>query len=146
MTSSPSDDALFAACGAEVAGLHRFFVGWMTGAVARDAATYARFTGAVADGFALISPGGTVTEREALIAELEAAHGQRAAFDIWIEDCRCRFTAGDLCLITYEEWQQTGETKTGRLSTALFRRRAAAPNGVEWLHVHETWLPGAAPE
>lgn len=145
MTSSPSDDALFAACEAEVAGLHRFFVGWMTGAVARDAAIYARFIDAVADGFALISPGGTATEREALIAELEAAHGGRAAFDIWIEDCRCRWSAGDLCLITYEEWQQTGVAKTGRLSTALFRRRAASPNGVEWLHVHETWLAGAAP-
>lgn len=117
----------------------------MTGAVARDTTTYARFTDVVADGFALISPGGTATEREALIAELEAAHGQPAAFGIWIADCRCRWSAGDLCLITYEEWQQTGEVKTGRLSTALFRRRAAAPNGVEWLHVHETWLPGAAP-
>lgn len=145
MTSFPSGDALFAACEAEVAGLHRFFVGWMTGAVARDTTTYARFTDVVADGFALIGPGGVVTEREALIAELEAAHGQRAAFDIWIADCRCRWSAGDLCLITYEEWQQTGEVKTGRLSTALFRRRAAAPNGVEWLHVHETWLAGAAP-
>ncbi len=145
MTSSPSDDALFAACGAEVAGLHRFFVGWMTGAVARDATTFARFTDVVADGFALIGPGGTVSEREPLIAELEAAHGGRPAFDIWIVDCRRRWTADDLCLITYEEWQRIGETKTGRLATALFRRRATAPNGVEWLHVHETWLPVAAP-
>ena len=92
MTLSPSDDALFAACQAEVAGLHRFFVGWMTGALARDAETYARFTDVVADGFALISPRGVVTERAALIAELEAAHGGRAAFDIRIADCRLRIT------------------------------------------------------
>lgn len=41
---------------------------------------------------------------------------------------------------TYEEWQDTGQGERGRISSVLFRRRERAPNGVEWLHVHETWI------
>jgi hypothetical protein len=52
---------------------------------------------------------------------------------------------GDILLVTYEEWQQSGDQTTARLSTALFRDKPDAPNGLEWLHVHETWLPDRAP-
>ncbi len=34
---------------------------------------------------------------------------------------------------------------TGRISTALFGRDSAAPTGVAWLHLHETWIDGHGP-
>ncbi len=132
------------ACEAEVNELHQFFVEWMTGVLPRNEKAFGRFMQVIAGGFVIISPDGRLTERAPLIEELEAAHGVHAGpskdFKIRIEDYRCLHMEGDLCLVTYEEWQEhTGET-TGRLSTALFRKRQGTPNGVEWLHVHETWL------
>jgi hypothetical protein len=54
---------------------------------------------------------------------------------------------GDRCLVADEEWQSDGTGEgTGRLSTALFAPAPAAPDGVAWLHVHGTWLPGAGPD
>jgi hypothetical protein len=50
-------------------------------------------------------------------------------------------TEGALCLVTYEEWQHLSGTASGRISSAWFRARSDTPHGVEWLHVHETWLP-----
>ena len=62
-------------------------------------------------------------------------------FRIWIESFQPRLVAGNLALVTYEEWQEVEGRVTGRLSSALFREMETAPKGVEWLHVHETWLP-----
>ena len=41
----------------------------------------------------------------------------------------------------YEEWQTKDGPPKGRSSTAVMRPRAGTPNGLEWLHVEETWLP-----
>ena len=132
-------------CKKEITELHRFFVDWMTGALPRSADAFARVADALADDMTMINPEGEVMACPPLLTALDGAHavfkepGQ--TFRIWIENYDCRFVSGDLCLATYEEWQdRSGEVK-GRLSTVLFRRRAGAPNGVEWLHVHETWLP-----
>jgi hypothetical protein len=51
-----------------------------------------------------------------------------------------------MLLATYEEWQVIeGETR-GRLSTALFRNREGTPNGIEWVHLHETWMSDSKSE
>ena len=49
------------------------------------------------------------------------------------------FIIDELALATYEEWQEIDGKINARLSTVLLRAKADAPNGVEWLHVHETW-------
>ena len=56
-----------AQCQREVVELHGFLVNWMTGAVPRSAAAFARFADVLADGFVLISPRGEITERRALL-------------------------------------------------------------------------------
>ena len=137
-------------CEREVRGFHAFLREWLVGAVPRKAEVFARFSGVLDDGLEVIGPRGTTTGRAALVDEFEGLHGQLAAaadaFEIWIENYRCRWAAGDHALVTYEEWHRRQGATSARLSTALFRRDAAAPCGVAWLHVHETWLPGLAPQ
>ena len=136
-------------CKQEVRGFHAFLRDWLAGAVPRTAETFARFSGVMGEGLEVVGPRGTVTGREALVSEFEGLHGELAAdadvFDIWIENFRCRWAAGDHALVTYEEWHRRQGAESARLSTALFRRADATPSGVMWLHVHETWLPGRAP-
>ena len=135
---------MFKDCELEVLELHRFFQRWFLGELAKTNVEFGRFAEVMAEGFAIVSPRGTLTEREALAEGLKAAHGSWKAGRIWIENLKVRRVAGESALVTYEEWQQTGADPRGRLSSAWFRRRAGLPNGVEWLHVHETWLdPGA---
>ena len=137
-------------CEQEVRGFHAFLRDWLAGAVPRTAESFARFAGVMGDGLEVISPLGTVTGRDALVDEFESLHGQLAAdadaFEIWIENFRCRWAEGDHAVVIYEEWHRRRGVESARLSTALFRRAEATPNGVMWLHVHETWLPGRAPE
>ena len=129
----------------EVVELHQFFEDWFNGVLPPTDAAFERFSSVLADDFLIISPGGELTEREELLARLEAAHGiwreNRRPGRIWIENLVVRHQVGDQALVLYEEWQEIeGETR-GRLSTALFERRDGLPNDVEWVHVHEVWLP-----
>ncbi|GAB5467369.1 MAG: hypothetical protein Kilf2KO_03990 [Rhodospirillales bacterium] len=138
------------ACGREVVDLHVFLQDWLTGVLPRDVASFARFEGVIGEAFLVISPRGSVTERPALLTEFEANHGALTAraddFRIWVENYRCLHQLGDRALVLYEEWHRLGEETSARLTTALFERAPDRPNGVAWLHVHETWLPGHAPK
>ena len=59
---------------------------------------------------------------------------------IWIENFEVRAVVGDVAVVSYEEWQEIAGQPRGRISSGVFRVRAGTPNGVEWLHLHETWL------
>ncbi len=134
-------------CTNEIIDLHRFLQDWLNGALPRTPEAYARLIAVLGADFVIINPSGVVTDRAALVAELEAAHGGRAGkgLRIWIENSQARQVLGDFCLVTYEEWHETAGERSARLSSALFRRRRRLPNRVEWLHLHETWLPDHAP-
>jgi hypothetical protein len=126
---------------AEIVGLHEFFQGWLDGTLPPTDAAFARLVDATGDEFTLITPAGDVVTREPLLAQLRAAHASRPGWRMWIERAELRFQRGDLTVATYEEWQQAGDAITAQISTAVFCDRPGAPNGLLWLHVHETWLP-----
>lgn len=85
-----------------------------------------------------------------LQAGMREAHGVHVdadpPLDVAVRNVRHRLSRDDLCLLTYQEWQRWGDEETGRQSSVLFRERASAPNGVEWVHLHETWLSGEGAE
>ena len=122
-------------CRNEIIDLHTFFERWLSG----ETEDLSRCEAVLADEFTMIGPGGRLIDRATLLDNLREAHGARAV-GIRIENFTVREIDG-LCLATYEEWQDEEGEVRGRLSTALFHARDDAPHGVEWLHVHETWLP-----
>ena len=120
----------------------------------------ARFSDVLAEGFRIVTPDGRTVERAPLLAGLRAAHASRTepTMRIWVDNIEARPAGGGLWIVGYQEWQQReGEAARGRQSTAVMRARpksartgsartgsggtgVPAPNGIEWLHVHETWL------
>lgn len=133
----------------EAVRLHEFLQDWLTGALARTPEVYDGFHRVFAPEFLVISPRGTVTERAALVDEFEGLHGQladrREAFRIEVRNFRARHRFGEVLCATYEEWHELAGNASARLTTVLMRPRAETPLGVEWVHIHETWLPGKAP-
>lgn len=140
MTDIPEDD-LARRCLAEVDELHRFFVDWLGGDPSAD---FARCETALGPGFRIVEPDGTIVERELLLQALESARGKHKGADppfaIRIEDATARALPGGSCLVTYIERQIARGGSTARRSSALFANAAGGPNGVKWLHVHETWI------
>ena len=125
---------------AEIRDLHQFFQDWFSGAIAQTEANFARVTTALNENFTLIGPDGTLAEYATVIGWLRGGYGSRPNFRLWTDKIVVRHQQGDLALATYEEWQTIDGQANVRLSTTLLRANPSAPAGVEWLHVHETWL------
>ncbi len=128
----------------EVERLHVFFEEWFRGSLPRETSEFSTFADTLAEGFVIVSPSGRLTPREPLLQGLEGAHGrwrEDPGARIWIKNVQVRHQVGQLLVVTYEEWQHQLDETRGRLSTALLEARGDGPNGLTWLHVHETWLP-----
>ncbi|MBN4055060.1 hypothetical protein JYT15_00975 [Acidimicrobium ferrooxidans] len=125
----------------EILELHQFFVHWFTGELSDSDADFARIERALAEQFHIISPRGVTDAKPELLRGLRGAHGKNPQFRIWIENCQARFVSETLCLMTYEEWQESAGETSARLSSALFAAAPGCPNELQWLHLHETWLP-----
>lgn len=145
--SDATDDA-DTRCRLEVEDLHRFFQDWFLGRLPDTEDAFARFAGVLADDFEMVPPDASRTSRAPLLRHLRRAHafqsGQSETFRIRIDNVRSRRIADSVHLVTYEEWQRSGAGEAGRLSTAILRDHAGAPHALHWVHVHETWIPGAA--
>jgi hypothetical protein len=96
-----------------------------------------------------IGPEGAVQDRAAILAMLRAARAARPGdFAITIEMGIAQDLAPGTVLVTYDEGQVIGPRHTLRRSTAVFTADPAAPEGVVWRHLHETWIenePAATP-
>ncbi len=133
------------ACEQEIVGLHRFFEAWFRGGFADRDRGFKRFGDVMAPGFVIVSPKGTATPLPALSVGLRSAFGTwEEDWSIEVADVTLRHAHADLALLTYVEKQQARGNDTARLSTVLMQQDESTPNGVRWLHVHETWMPGMA--
>jgi hypothetical protein len=128
----------------EVIDLHIFFQEWLDGSLPNTDAAFARFHAATAAGFTLISPDGSIAAGADTATWIQTAHGTRRGFRLWTDAHNVRYVNDNLAVVTYQEWQTRDGVTTGRISTAIFVAAPAAPNGVAWLHVQETWLPDQA--
>ncbi len=143
---------LAAASRKEVVELHRFIEEWSNGVLPDDEASYARFSNALAQDFVIISPDGTSQDHDSIVEGFRTSHGRWRSADgtpsgvLRIEEIEVVAVSPPLALVSYQEWQELPAGTVARLSSVLFRESDAAPGGVEWVHLHESWLPGASPQ
>ena len=134
------ESTLMAQCTREICELHDFFQAWFHGALDENDANFQRFAGVMDEQFTIVRPNGVLTARPTLLEGLRSAYHKRPDIRIWTQNHRLLQQRGDMVLCTYEEWQETAERTTARLSSVWFRQHAAKPQGLVWLHVHETWM------
>ncbi|AZN98402.1 DUF4440 domain-containing protein [Mesorhizobium sp. M9A.F.Ca.ET.002.03.1.2] len=132
--------SLFSRASAEIVDLHRFFVGWFDRTRA-DRTDFSRFERVMGEGFEMIAPDGQLLDRNAVLDHIRASRATcDGDFAIAIEDIRAVWQAGDTIVVCYVEAQQRAGKRSRRRSSAVFTTSSSAPNGVEWRHLHETWL------
>ncbi|MFT4922498.1 MAG: hypothetical protein ACI8XM_001715 [Haloarculaceae archaeon] len=136
MGTEPTLDA----CRREIEELHDFFVAWYTGAC--DPGDFERMADVIDPGFEMVQPGGDRVDSETVLGMVREARDQYEpeAFDIEIRNVELLDSGTDHALARYEEWQTSPDGETGRISTVLFRTDPAAPNGLVWTALQETWL------
>ncbi len=131
---------LFHKASAEVIDFHRFFEAWYDAATA-DKTDFGRCERTFGQAFHMIPPTGRIFDRtetiELIRANRASFHGD---FSIEISDICARFETADMIVLTYVEAQTRAGKYSRRQASALFTASSSAPNGVEWQHLHETWL------
>lgn len=140
MTSSGT---LFERVSADIVALHRFFVEWYDRKTT-DAADFSLFEKVMGPDMHMIPPSGVVLDRDRVISHVRANRGAfDGDFSIEIADIRPAWQAGEAIVVTYVEKQLRAGEATSRRASALFTANPSAPNGVEWRHLHETWMQAA---
>lgn len=128
----------------EIIELHEFFQQWYRGELPNTDEAFERFSRVMALDFQIILPDARVLDRDAILGHVRRGHGENREaagdFTIEIRHVRHRLTVGEIIIATYEEWQGDGEHQRGRLSSVVFAKSDAMPNGLQWRHLHETWL------
>lgn len=131
----------------EIVELHQFFADWFNGSLDDTDEAFARFERVLDPRFVIVGPDGSMHDRTSILALVRDAHASvdpDQPMRIWVQSVRVGAMSRDHAIVTYEEWQERAGASRGRLSTAIFQPADEAPNGVRWLHVHETWLPADA--
>ncbi|MDA8020898.1 MAG: DUF4440 domain-containing protein [Thermoanaerobaculia bacterium] len=144
-TASAQDITFTERCELEVHDLHTFFQEWSVAELPDTDATYARLGQALAPNFTMVTPEGGSLGRAAVVGGLREAHGRwPGGGTIEVSEVEPVHVLGDVAVLTYVEHQDfdAGDERrmSRRRSTVVFRNEEGAPNGVRWLHVHETWL------
>jgi hypothetical protein len=135
-----TDPSLFERASTEIIAFHDFFVAWYDAPTA-DATDFGRCELAFGEDFHMIPPTGRVFDREATIDLIRSNRASyNGDFSIEIEDIRSGWEAADMIVVTYIEAQVRAGKSSRRQASALFTSCSSAPNGVEWRHLHETWL------
>lgn len=134
-------------CHAEVFAFHRFLTKWYAGREQPDKLLFTEFTDVLDPEFVLVTPYGRIVKRDELVDRVWKAYGAHAKasrpFKVWVERFEGRPLSDELHLAMYEEWQWVDARTRVRQTSAIFRKSEQARNGVEWVHVHETWLAAA---
>ncbi len=134
-------------CQQEVDALHLFFENWFNAKISDDNNSFSRFSDVLGDKFRIIPPSAKMSPKDQLLNGLKSAYGawkdKEPPLKIFIKNFEGQMIGQGICLVTYEEWQGPSENDAQkRRSSALFKSKEGNPNGVEWLHVHETWIDG----
>ena len=119
----------------EVEELHRAFERIFAG----EATALERVQAALAPTFAMVPPSGQVVDRAQVLASLSGAVGAQP-ITIRILNPVLQWSRDSAALVKYEEWQDSGAGTTARQASVLFEIDPAAPGGLRWVWVHETWI------
>jgi hypothetical protein len=120
----------------EIDELHEFFQAYFLG----TESSLERADAAFAADFTIVGADGVETDRRTTMENLLAGYAHTNDLKITISEHRLLRQTDDTLVVAYVETHDLGERPNRRRSTVVFVAEAAAPNGLQWLRVHETWI------
>lgn len=120
----------------EIVELHQFFEDYFLGRVD----DLARVDQALADDFTIVGPNGVESSRAETVEDITGAHAHTRSLSITVTEPRLLLETDEVVVASYIENHQLSDRTNHRLSTVVFCKDSAGPNGLRWQRVHETWV------
>lgn len=121
----------------EIIEMEAFLEKWIRGEADLGAGLQ-RLADVLAEGFSIIASTGEVLRRNELLAYMENQHATDPGTVRWVENVRPGYSGGGVRVAIFDEWLVRDGKRKGNLISAVFYETSNAPNGVEWLHIHES--------
>lgn len=122
--------------------MERFLEEWISGWLDPSEQALARFGGVLAPSFHIVGPTGAVLDATELREYMRRQHGTDPETTRWVENSRLAHADPGLAVVIFDEWQVRDGQRKGSVVSAIFRAMTDAPNGVQWIHIHEVPLKG----
>lgn len=124
----------------EVVEFKLFKVKWLLGQVSNTEKAFARLSGVISNGAKTISPEGIESNTAELLDGLRKKYGSMCGLElrVWFDNIRVQKLAEQVYLVTWQQWEQLAGERRGYFVSAILILKAGTPNGLEWLHFHET--------
>ena len=90
------------------------------------------------DNMYLISVSGRKIAKHELIKGIKLSYGSTKEASYWAENTTIEELGEGYYLAIFTEHRKTKGTTNSRISTSIFVPNQNAPNGVQWLHIHDT--------
>ncbi len=119
---------------AEIDELHAWFEAYF---LALESSTD-RMEVALASGFTMTDPSGATSSRQEVIATVVAGHGHAESLVIETSDHRLIHAGDEVIVAGYTETHHLRDRRNDRRTTVVFVADSQGPNGLRWLHAHET--------
>lgn len=125
----------------EIVEFNVFITKWLSGELPNKQETFQRLSGVIGTGAKFVHPWGDESSLQEFLCGLIPKHGTMKEMKVsfWFDNIQERKLAEGVHLVTWQPWEQvTGGEKRGYFATAILTAKEGTPNGVEWLHFHET--------
>ena len=121
---------------AEIIQLHELFEAFFLG----TADSLERMEAVLAADFTFVGPDANTSDRDGTISAVKAGHAHTESLVIRTVEHRLLLEDGDVLVAEYVEEHELASRTNRRLTTVVFSRDDAAPNGLVWRRAHETWI------
>eukprot|EP00897_Mesotaenium_endlicherianum_P010789 jgi/Mesen1/9739/ME000695S09049 len=130
----------------------RVFLGiekWLLGDVENSDETLALlFENVFADDIALVKASGVQQSKAVAGPHFRAQHGKARGSNlrVWVDRLRVRQLAADAWLASFFATFAFPDRREVVIFSAVLQKKAGNPSGLEWVHLHESYLEGYGPQ
>ncbi|WCJ19156.1 Sucrose-phosphatase 2 [Euphorbia peplus] len=71
---------------------------------------------------------------------------QGKQYRVWVDQVSSSQVSSDTWLVKFFKWESSEGERRCCLTTALLSSKANSPDGFTWMHMHQTWIDGSAPD
>ncbi|KAJ4720516.1 Sucrose-phosphatase [Melia azedarach] len=92
-----------------------------------------------------VHPSGIERSMRQCIDLIEKMYGDKQGkkYQVWVDRVSSAQIGSDAWLVKFDKWESSGDEWQCCLTTVLMSSQATAPDGLKWMHMHQTWLEGS---
>ncbi|CAM6100642.1 unnamed protein product [Calypogeia fissa] len=139
--TQPKDETSRVAC--EIVEYQIYLEKWLRGQVDTSDSGFWRLIHTMDEKSSLVFAHGTEGNAHLTIDGLRSLHGAVPQFVIWVDRVRVKKLSEGAWSVIFDKWERpTPEELHCKIISSVLVSQAGTPNGLKWVHIHETWLAG----